>query len=294
MRDFTLKIYKNLLIEIVQAGYEFLTFGEFMESKPRGGKLIILRHDVDRLPEKALEMAIIEHETGVKASYYFRCLNHEYRINIIKAIANLSHEIGYHYETMDTCKGNMEKAWDEFKNNLANLRKSVLVKTICLHGSPRSKWNNAGIWEDHDYKTLGIIGEPYLDIDFDEVFYLTDTGRRWDGGRFNIRDRIKSKGRGTESSEKCRELKIENGSQPGKSSRGVASRHLQVGGPPALHLHSTWDIVKAIRESDLPEKIMLTVHPQRWSDKYFLWTKELVWQNIKNVVKYFVARGGNR
>lgn len=43
-----------------------------------------------------------------------------------------------------------------------------------------SRLSNLELWKRYDYKELGIIGEPYLDVDFDEVFYLTDTGRRWD------------------------------------------------------------------------------------------------------------------
>ena len=34
-----------------------------------------------------------------------------------------------------------------------------------------------------------IVCEPYFDIDVSDVLYLTDTGRRWDGERSNIRDR---------------------------------------------------------------------------------------------------------
>ena len=30
---------------------------------------------------------------------------------------------------------------------------------------------------------------------------------------------------------------------------------------------------------------MFTIHPQRWTNNHGLWTKELVMQNIKNVVK---------
>jgi len=47
---------------------------------------------------------------------------------------------------------------------------------------------------------------------------------------------------------------------------------------------------------------MITVHPQRCSvypvkfislflgDSFFPWARELVWQNVKNVFKYFVVR----
>lgn len=37
---------------------------------------------------------------------------------------------------------------------------------------------------------------------------------------------------------------------------------------------------------------MLNIHPQRWDDKPWPWVKELVWQNVKNVVKRaFYVRG---
>ncbi|HBQ81446.1 MAG TPA: hypothetical protein DD745_00995 [Bacteroidales bacterium] len=45
------------------------------------------------------------------------------------------------------------------------------------------------MWKYYDYRDFGITGEPYFDVDFDKVFYLTDTGRRWDGDSFNIRDK---------------------------------------------------------------------------------------------------------
>ena len=31
-----------------------------------------IRHDIDRKPERALKMAEIEHDFGVKSTYYFR------------------------------------------------------------------------------------------------------------------------------------------------------------------------------------------------------------------------------
>ncbi len=36
------------------------------------GKVVILRHDVDRKPENALKMAEIEREFDIPATYYFR------------------------------------------------------------------------------------------------------------------------------------------------------------------------------------------------------------------------------
>jgi len=57
-----------------------------------------------------------------------------------------------------------------------------------------------------------------------------------------------------------------------------------------LQFHSTFDIIAAVQRGLLPDKIMLNTHPQRWNDRFGPWVKELVWQNMKNVVKkYFIV-----
>lgn len=69
------------------------------------------------------------------------------------------------------------------------MRTLVPVSTIVMHGSPRSKHDSRDLWKHYDYRSLGIIGEPYFDIDFSKVFYITDTGRCWDGDRYSVRDK---------------------------------------------------------------------------------------------------------
>jgi hypothetical protein len=54
--------------------------------------------------------------------------------------------------------------------------------------------------------------------------------------------------------------------------------------------HSTDDIIKALQENKLPNQLMITTHPQRWNDFGFGWIKELVLQNVKNVVKAAIIR----
>ena len=71
-----------------------------------------------------------------------------------------------------------------------------------------------------------------------------------------------------------------------------------------LRFRSTQDIIDVAENGLLPDKIMITVHPQRWSacpvklislfhgDSFLPWAKELVWQNFKNQVKkYVILRG---
>ena len=122
--------------------------------------------------------------------YYFRAVPESWDEDIIKLIALLGHEIGYHYESLTTCNGDVDAAYKDFCTNLERLRKIVPVRSICMHGSPRSPFDSKDIWKKYDYHKLGIENEPYLDTDFSKVFYLTDTGRRWDGYKVSVRDKI--------------------------------------------------------------------------------------------------------
>ena len=243
--DFTIDQYQQLITTIKSEGYAFQTFDAYLKS-PRE-KVVMLRHDVDLLPNNSLRFAKIQAEMGAKGTYYFRAVPESWDEKVIKDIRDLGHEIGYHYETMDTADGNIDQAWDQFKFHLEALRKIADVSTICMHGSPRSPYDNKEIWKKYDYKSLGLIGEPYYDIDFNKVFYLTDTGRRWDGHKVSVRDKVNTSFTGT--------------------------------------YHSSNQIIEALKKHQLPTQIMFTFHPQRWHDDMLKWTNELIVQNAKNVIK---------
>ncbi|MBN3034750.1 MAG: hypothetical protein JW861_04135, partial [Bacteroidales bacterium] len=125
---------------------------------------------------------------------------------------------------------------------------------ICMHGSPLSPFDNRSLWEWYDYRSYGILGEPYFDLDRSHFLYLTDTGRRWDGDRFSVRDRM-------ETSFSC-------------------------------ILRNTGDIIRELQNESLPGKIMFTFHPQRWNSHPVPWIRELVLQAFKNLIKkrFFVKR----
>ena len=301
--DFTLSTYRTLIETLQQQGFSFLSLNEFISKSTE--RFIILRHDVDSLPANSLRFARIEAEIGIKGTYYFRIVPESFDEKIIKEIYSLGHEVGYHYEdcvftrqkakgkrqkirnritvALQDCKtarpqdnGHMEEelaliAIESFKENLAKLRELVPVKTICMHGSPMSRWDSRLLWKYYDYRDFGIIGEPYFNVNFDEVLYLTDTGRCWDGDFFNVRDKAAGS-----------RLKAEGNPPPSALCP-----------PPSANFpkfHSTFDIIKAAEKGQLPDRIMMTFHPQRWTDKPVPWVRELVYQNIKNVAKYFLLR----
>ena len=263
LTDFTLYQYRHLLESLLQQGYQFLTFEQYCEQKssphrpiassPDSPKYILLRHDVDLKAANSLATAQIEHELGIRATYYFRVVPQSNQPDIIRAIAALGHEIGYHYEDMALMQGDTEKAYAHFQQQLTYFRQFYPVRTICMHGAPTSQWDGKELWKHYDYRDLGIIGEPYFDIDFSQMFYLTDTGRCWDGYKVSVRDKI-----------------------PVYQDQWNAL---------GLVYHATNDIIHAAEQGSLPTRIMITTHPQRWTDRPLAWLKELLVQNAKNIIK---------
>lgn len=261
-RDFSIEAYKKLLLELKSKSDSFLTVNEHFSVQSNDH--IVLRHDVDKLPEKSLEFARIQNELGIKGTYYFRMVSCSYNEDIINKIVALGHEIGYHYENLSIVKmqhGNldrsvlMEHAFEDFKLNLNKLRNLYPVSTICMHGSPMSLIDNKELWKVFDYKELGIIGEPYLDIDFSKMFYITDTGRTWKNTRASIRDRVES--------------------------------------DYDTEFNSTRSIIEAVKSGDFPKFTMFTFHPQRWHDEIGKWYYELIMQKSKNVIKRIISKRRN-
>ena len=245
--DFTIRTYKQLLEALNNSSYAFQPFAEFIENPEE--KAIVLRHDVDERPQNALKMAQLESELGIRATYYFRIVKISNNPKIIKQIVDLGHEIGYHYEDYSSCNGNINKAIKEFKENLAYFRTYYPVKTVCMHGSSMSDFDNRMIWKFHNLSDFGIIGEPYISIDYSKVFYLTDTGRRWDGNKYSVRDFVN------------------NSFQ--------------------LSFHRTSDIIKALQSKRLPDQLIIQSHTL-WTDSvkewYWLEFREKLRNNIKIII----------
>jgi hypothetical protein len=248
--DFTINKYRELVSALKDAGYEFVTYAEYAEGR-RADKLVVMRHDVDRQVERARRLAEVESEMMVRASYYFREKFIDDDSDEIRYIESLGQEVGYHYEDLVTEKGDVDKAYARFVRNVGELRQVVDVRTITMHGSPMSRFDSKDMWRVYDYKKLGLIGEPQIDVDWSEMFYLTDTGRSWNG--VSRRDKV--------------------------AERALAWKAKGWG------YEKTDDVIKALKEGRFPNCVMMTTHPQRWADNMWEWMRELVVQRVKNIIK---------
>jgi hypothetical protein len=251
-RDFTPDVFRQLLESALHSGYSFSTFSEYLSVNDPTGKCILLRHDIDASPRKALDFAKVENLMGIHSTYYFKTKRKLFDRQVIAEIASLGHEIGYHYEDLAMAKGDPAKAIASFEENLARIRECVPVTTICMDGSIRSRWDNLDLWKTYNYKAYGILGEPYLDLDFDKVLYLTDTGRRWNAIQFSLYDKVNTRFSYTNK--------------------------------------STRQVISDLEKGALPNQVMITLHPQRWHSDYIPWQKEILLQWVKNRVKFLIIK----
>ncbi len=247
--DFTLSKYEELCDSIIDSNVAPVTVERYLSDPTLVGPFLIIRHDVDKMPENALKMAKIENEKGISATYYFRTGKKVFKPSIIKEIAELGHEIGYHYETLYKANGDYPLAIQMFEKELKELREICDIKTICMHGNSLSQWDNRDLWKKYDFKEYNILGEAYLSINFNDMLYASDSGGAWENKGFRVRDVVNSK-------------------------------YSQ-----SFKINCTNDLIKLISNKDIKKKYILA-HPDRWNDSLDKWLYEFVSKKIRNAGKF--------
>ena len=249
MIDFTLNSYKHYL-NLIKAKYNIFTVKEYFLNPSPTHCFCILRHDVDRMPHRALEMAKLEQSLGLYSTYFFRTKKFVMNPKIISQIYKMGHEIGYHYESLSNCKGNMDYALKDFEANLNKLRQIVPIDTIAMHGSPLSGYDNRDLWKDPiNHRLLkerfGILGEIYLDIDYFDVAYISDTGRNWQSGKSNVRDHVATK--------------------------------------LTMNIKNHKDLIGYLKNPH--PKLVFQTHPERWTNDIIGFAAQFVTDNLVNFIK---------
>ena len=256
-RDFTLAQYKAICLALQEAGYQTMTVAQYLVDVSKPARIAVLRHDVDRFPGRALQMARMEQRAGICSTYYFRANRSVFRPHILRDISQMGHEVGYHYETLSKSGGDFPAAIKRFEKELASLREVCPIQTISMHGSPLSRYDNRDLWKRYDFRQFNLTGEAYLSIDYHQLAYLTDAGRSWADNPYNLRDR-------------------------------VAGEQTPSG------IRSSVDLIAAIREKRF-EQICISAHPERWAGNLPEWlasaSLDLAANTIKAALRLLNLRG---
>ena len=246
--DFTYDRYDRLLEEVAATGVPFLTVREYLAGEPLPEGFVVLRHDVDRKPGNALDFARIEADRGVASTYYFRAAGGFDR-GTIEAVESMGHEVGYHYEDLDTADGDHEAARASFAENLEELRSMAAVDTACMHGNPLTPYDNRDLWgDDVSPESYGLAGEAYLSVDFGDLHYYSDTGRTWRSGDLKVKDHP-----------------VGEAVEPEQVDTTVELTELVVANP--------------------ERRYYVLSHPDRWADDPGEWAVEAAFDTAKNAAK---------
>lgn len=173
--SFTYEIYRDLLAYLRDNGY---TFSDYQQNTGEN-KTVILRHDVDWSPAKALKMAEIEAEMGVSSTYFFLLTSPFYNSmckqnrNCIEQILELGHRIGLHFSTHQYWSSEpreqilIERVRTE--NQVLSEYFSSKVHAVSFHIPP--DWILCRKFEE-----FISTYEPRF---FDEIAYRGDSNQRW-------------------------------------------------------------------------------------------------------------------
>ena len=278
---FTFNSYRRLIAAILEAGYTIHGIEKILAARGEGfspdGKYAAIRHDVDYYPKRALILAQIEAENKIATTYYIRRRFFESNIEIIREIAKLGHQIGYHYEEVDEHQKapNNQVARDAvgfFVGALLDLDKlGFPITSVCAHGNPLSNVDNRQVVHLlRDEKFLDqlaftydrnivaekisnrLVGDASIDItgaDFD--VYLPDTGRF--NPACNLKDHI----------DDC----------------------------PTAGISNLQDL-EAILNNPANSRIYMNMHPDRWSGDVATWLFDFCLDTAKNTVKRFMGKSG--
>ncbi len=186
--DFTLDHYRHCLELALKKGYSFMTMEQFAE-QPKNSlkdkKIIVLRHDIDHNIGLAENISGIEHELGIKSTYFIRLHSKNYNpcslanYSIIKALILRGHEIGLHYDA----------GFAEFFNE--NAEHSLLRDKTIFENIINQKFSGISTHEPRRtgfvlsksiIEKLGLKYDAYSDTFMKGMKYISDSSAVWREG----------------------------------------------------------------------------------------------------------------
>lgn len=160
------------------------------EITPSLTSYIVLKHDVETDVKKAFSLARIEHKYGHRGTYYVQAylMKDGKNIEMLREMQQMGHEISYHYDVMDSCKGDIDKAIAEYSENKNLFEKNGFkIETVCQHGNPVVE--RVGYTSNRDFFRSEKVRELYpgvkdvmVNLKSDvptEYVYYSDAGRKF-------------------------------------------------------------------------------------------------------------------
>ena len=176
--DFTEDAYARHLRK-ARAHWRFAAFSE----APHQGRVILWRHDVDISPHRALRLAQMEAEAGVRATYFLHPHSSFYSLlessvaAIFRKIASLGHEIGLHFDP--GFHGNVLQSREQLEG-LLRFEASLLESAFDFRVGAFSFHNpDVGPWLSHDDDMIAGLHNAYGRGIKSAFRYVSDSNGYW-------------------------------------------------------------------------------------------------------------------
>jgi len=187
-QDFTLSAYKGLIESLLHNGYRFISYEETNVDTP----WVLWRHDLDFSPQRALKLAKIEAELGVRSTFFLLPHSRFYNLfekeisDIIFQIKDLGHELGLHFDFAHYNIKDLRHLEDACKHEKSFLEWSfkVDIKAFSFH-NPNEWALKVGVGQVSD------MVNAYSDYFMKNVAYASDSNGYWRNE--SIQQRIEEK-----------------------------------------------------------------------------------------------------
>lgn len=185
-RLFTEESYYFLLENLLKVGYEFIDYRAGLVGLNKKNKLIpsvIWRHDIDMSVHRALSLAKIENQLGIKSTFFILLQSQFYDIREkdirekLYQIKNLGHNIGLHFDFdyLATKIITQQQFETSLKLQLDTMYELLGINTeVFSYHNPRNSSFNL----DKSLEICGLVN-VYSTEFFDNFKYCSDSNGRW-------------------------------------------------------------------------------------------------------------------
>lgn len=180
--DFTLNNYRLIINLCQQYGYEFIGYDSELIKEDK--KQILLRHDVDYSMRRAVKLAEIEKEEGVKATYFIFSHSEGYNLyeaavmEMVHKIIDLGHDIGLHvdYGIYEKCIRENKSVEKVICKEIEDIQKTFACKVTSI--SFHQPENFRGGIKLSDWEMAGTVN-AYSEYIFENYKYCSDSNGYW-------------------------------------------------------------------------------------------------------------------
>lgn len=176
--DFTETNYRKI-IRMAKKVYKFISYEEAEDN----GRNVLWRHDIDYSVHRALKLAQIEYEEGIKSTYFIYLHSDSYNAlekevaDRIHKIVGLGHEIGVHFEPnfYGLVNSNMRRL-EEYLKMEKSILEEVFEKKIWAFSFHNP---DTGDWLKLDQYTMAGLINAYSKTIKHKYSYCSDSNGYW-------------------------------------------------------------------------------------------------------------------